>query len=141
MSRFFSKRFTPATDLPDLKGKVIIVTGGKYVHYFPCNPELIYSSSGIGYQMIKHVARRGGKIYLCARDESKANDAIAWLQAEGLAPGSGEIQWLQLDLTDPRKAKSSALEFIARETRLDVLGECPSTRNSSKFLMPLERSE
>lgn len=31
MSGFFSRRFDPAMDLPDLKGKVIIVTGGKCV--------------------------------------------------------------------------------------------------------------
>jgi len=43
------------------------------------------------------------------------------LEAEGLAPGHGEVVWLKLDLGDIRDAKKSAEDFLKRETRLDVL--------------------
>lgn len=74
---------------------------------------------------MKHLARRGAKVYLAARSESKATGAIAGLQAEGLGPGHGEVVWLKLDLSDPRTAKAAAEEFLGREARLDVLGVFP----------------
>ena len=69
---------------------------------------------------MKLLARRGAKVYLGARDESKATGAIAKLQAEGL--GRGQVVWLRVDLSDPRLTKVAAEEFMNRESRLDVLG-------------------
>ncbi|KAG1856359.1 NAD(P)-binding protein [Suillus subalutaceus] len=103
---FFSKSFDPATDLPDLSGKVILITGG---------------NTGIGYSTVKHLARRGAKVYMAARNQTKAEEAIAQLKAEGLGPGNGDVIWLELDLKDPRNAKKAAEEFMKQEKRLDVL--------------------
>jgi NAD(P)-dependent dehydrogenase (short-subunit alcohol dehydrogenase family) len=61
---------------------------------------------------------------MAARNQSKAEAAIAQLKAEGLGPGNGEVIWLELDLTDPQNAKKAAEEFIKREKRLDVLSLC-----------------
>jgi NAD(P)-dependent dehydrogenase (short-subunit alcohol dehydrogenase family) len=83
-----------------------------------CSP---FISSGLGYASIKYLARRGAKVYLAARNETKANDAIARLKEEGLDPGNGEVVWLKLDLSDPREAKKSAEHFLTLESRLDVL--------------------
>ncbi|KAF9225117.1 NAD(P)-binding protein [Gyrodon lividus] len=102
----FSKSFNPVTDLPDLSGRVVIVTGG---------------NAGIGYATVKHLARQGAKVYMAARNKSKAEEAIAKLKQEGLAPGNGEVVWLELDLSDPRNAKKTAEEFLSKESRLDVL--------------------
>jgi Short-chain dehydrogenases of various substrate specificities len=71
---------------------------------------------------VQHLARRGAKVYLAARDESRATEAIARLESEGLGPGNGDVIWLQLDLVNPRTAKMAAMDFLTRETRLDVLG-------------------
>ena len=79
-------------------------------------------SAGIGYSTVKHIARHGAKVYMAARNQSKAEAAIAQLKAEGLGPGNGEVVWLELDLKDPRNAKKAAEEFMKREKRLDVLG-------------------
>ena len=49
---------------------------------------------------------------------------MARLHSEGLAPGNGEVVWLELDLSYPRKVKQSAEDFLGKESRLDMLGEC-----------------
>ncbi|KAG2110145.1 NAD(P)-binding protein [Suillus cothurnatus] len=103
---FFSKSFDPVTDLPDLSGKVVLITGG---------------NTGIGYSTVKHLARRGAKVYMAARNQTKAEKAISQQKAEGLGPGNGDIIWLELDLKDPRNAKKAAEEFMKQEKRLDVL--------------------
>ena len=79
-------------------------------------------SSGIGYTATLHLARRGAKVYIGARNEQRAKAAIERMRAEGLQPGNGEVHWFQLDLSDPRKVKKSAEDFAAKEKRLDVLG-------------------
>ncbi|KAN0082541.1 hypothetical protein V8E55_008336 [Tylopilus felleus] len=104
----FSKSFDPITDLPDLSGKVIIVTGG---------------NAGIGYATVKHLARKGAKVYMAARNKVRAEEAIAKLKQEGLGPGNGEVIWLALDLADPRNAKTTAQDFMGKEERLDVLSK------------------
>ncbi|KAL0569739.1 hypothetical protein V5O48_012215, partial [Marasmius crinis-equi] len=112
--------FNLQTDLVDLKGKVAIVTGG---------------NRGIGYGTVQHLARAGAKVYLAARDEKKANDAIAQLNKEGFQPGNGEVVWLKLNLTDPREAKKAAEEFTSREKRLDIL-----VNNASVTRHPFEKT-
>jgi NAD(P)-dependent dehydrogenase (short-subunit alcohol dehydrogenase family) len=76
---------------------------------------------GIGYETVKFLARRGAKVYLGARDESKATGALEKLKEEGLSPGDGQVIWLGFDYSDPRLAKKAAEEFLKRETRLDIL--------------------
>lgn len=49
----------------------------------------------------------------------RALNAKQQLEKECLADGS--VEWLKLDLSDPRIAKESAEEFLKRESRLDIL--------------------
>ncbi|KAI0792460.1 NAD(P)-binding protein [Abortiporus biennis] len=105
MFGLFSKAlFSPVTDIPDLNGKVILVTGG---------------NANLGLHTIKHLARHGAKVYMGARSETRAKEALEQLKAEG--PGNGEVVWLKLDLSDPHKAKKGAEELLGLENRLDVL--------------------
>ncbi|KAH9933902.1 NAD(P)-binding protein [Fomitopsis serialis] len=108
MSSDTSRPFDPdnASDVPPLADKVVVVTGG---------------NGGIGYATIQHLARHGAKVYMAARSETKAQEAIERLHAEGLAPGNGQVLWLQLDLSDPVLAQKSARVLLAKEDRLDVL--------------------
>ena len=62
---------------------------------------------------------------MAARNKTKAEEAIAKLKQEGLEPGNGEVIWLELDLIDPRKAKTAAQEFMSKEKRLDILSKPP----------------
>ncbi|KAK1229234.1 hypothetical protein PQX77_007709 [Marasmius sp. AFHP31] len=98
--------FDPLSDLLDLRGKVAVVTGG---------------NRGNGYATVKHLARAGAKVYLGARNSTKAKEAIEHLRWEGLSPGHGQVVWLELDLSSPKAARRAAEEVIRLERRLDIL--------------------
>ncbi|KDR76489.1 hypothetical protein GALMADRAFT_246863 [Galerina marginata CBS 339.88] len=106
MGNIASRKFDPLTDLTDLTGKVAIVTG---------------ANTGIGLATVRHLARAGAKVYLAARDESRATGALAQLEHDGLGPGNGEVVWLKLDLSTLKEAKQAAEEFLKIEKRLDIL--------------------
>ncbi|KAJ7584977.1 NAD(P)-binding protein [Mycena floridula] len=119
MVAFLSRQFNATTDLPDLSGKVFVVTGG---------------NRGIGYSTVKHLYFHNAKVYLAARDKERALQAIDKLKKEREAfklrkpkmdCTKGELIWLPLDLKDPRLAKKSAEELLSKESgeggRLDVI--------------------
>lgn len=79
-------------------------------------------SAGIGLATVRYLVRNKAKVYLASRNEERVKAAIEKLKREGsVGPGSGEVAWLKLDLSDPKKAKVAALEFRKREKKLDVL--------------------
>ncbi|EEB91739.1 hypothetical protein MPER_09854 [Moniliophthora perniciosa FA553] len=103
---FWNRLFDPRRHIIDLQGKVVIVTGG---------------NRGTGYATIQHLLRGGAKVYMGARDEKKAKEAIEKLKKDESWKGKGEVSWLKLNLSDPREAKKAAEDFTTKEKRLDVL--------------------
>ncbi|KAI0061086.1 NAD-P-binding protein [Artomyces pyxidatus] len=102
-----TKSYDPTRDIPNLSGKVIVVTG---------------ANAGIGYQTTAQLAVHGAKVYLACRTESKAREAIASLEAENPSlRGQGRLHFLLLELSSLQLSKSAAEEFIEKEQRLDVL--------------------
>jgi NAD(P)-dependent dehydrogenase (short-subunit alcohol dehydrogenase family) len=99
-----SKKFDPTKEIPDLKGKIALVTGG---------------NASIGYHTVHQLARHGAKVYLGARSEERAKRAIEKMQHEGL--GTGSVEWLSLDLARARTAKAGAELFLTKEDKLDIL--------------------
>lgn len=91
-------------------------------------------SHGIGYATVKHLTLRGATVYLAARNEEKAKEAITSLEEEvagalkkpraRTAPSPGKIIFHYCDLSTPAQAKESAEKFVERESRLDVLSTC-----------------
>ncbi|TDL25722.1 NAD-binding protein [Rickenella mellea] len=89
-------------DIPDLSGKVMIVTGG---------------TAGLGLETVKVLLQNNAKVYLAARSESKAKKAI-----DGLKNETGrDAVFLNLDLASLDSIERAAKEFNEKETRLDVL--------------------
>lgn len=82
-----------ADDIPDLSGKVFIVTGG---------------NSGIGKETCKQLLLKNAKVYLAARSESRAQAALDELRKE---TGRTAI-FHKLDLSDLDATKQSAQEFL-----------------------------
>lgn len=54
-------------------------------------------------------------------DQDQTKEALDRVEREGREPGLGEVIWHELDLKDPRTAKSSAQSFMEKESRLDIL--------------------
>ncbi|CAL1709029.1 unnamed protein product [Somion occarium] len=94
-----------------------------------------------GFDPTKDISDLSGKVIIvtggnaAARSEEKAKAAIERLKKEGLAPENGEVIWLELDLSDPKKAKKSAEHFLNKEKRLDVL-----INNAAMLLTPYAKS-
>ncbi|KAG8864655.1 hypothetical protein FRB96_005160 [Tulasnella sp. 330] len=102
-----AKTYDPERDIPDLTGKVALVSGG---------------NTGIGLYTVAELLKHGVKVYLGSRSESRATGAIAQLRAEGYLDGTkGRVIWLPLDISTPASARAGAEEFSRRETRLDIL--------------------
>jgi len=70
---------------------------------------------------IRELARKGAKVYMGARSENRALDAIRKLKDEGI--GSGSVEFLRVDLASIKSAKKAADEFLLKENQLDILGE------------------
>lgn len=96
------KSWTTA-DIPDLTGKVMIVTG---------------ANSGIGYEAAKEFARMGAQTILACRNTDKAQAALAQIQAE-IPNATVEIR--QLDLSSLELVHDFAEGFRVKYDRLDVL--------------------
>jgi NAD(P)-dependent dehydrogenase (short-subunit alcohol dehydrogenase family) len=92
-----------ASDIPDQSGRPVLVTGG---------------NSGLGYQTVLQLARKGAHVLLGARDRTRGQAALDRLQAE--APGS-HIELAQLDLADLVSVERFATGYLASGRDLDVL--------------------
>ncbi|KAG8996896.1 hypothetical protein FRB94_010995 [Tulasnella sp. JGI-2019a] len=106
--RFFSQCYPPPSkfdidrDIPDLSGKVVIVTGG---------------NTGIGYQTIKALLAKNAKVYMASRSREKAEAAIAKLKHET----GKQALFLELDLASLDKVTRAAQEFKSKERELHIL--------------------
>jgi NAD(P)-dependent dehydrogenase (short-subunit alcohol dehydrogenase family) len=89
--------------IPDLKDKIVIVTGG---------------NTGIGYITCLELARKGATVYLAARSKERATDAIDRIKTQ--VPDA-KIVWLHLDLQDLKQVVQAANEFKQQESKLDIL--------------------
>ncbi|KZO91901.1 NAD-P-binding protein [Calocera viscosa TUFC12733] len=100
-------RFNPINDIPDLTGRIALVTG---------------ANSGLGYQTVQQLANHGAKVYLTTRSEAKALDTIRRLEeANPALKDTGRLQYLVIDFSLVTSAKAGAEEFLRKESRLDIL--------------------
>ncbi|KAK8016600.1 hypothetical protein PG993_014789 [Apiospora rasikravindrae] len=103
----FTQCFPPAPafvekDVPDLTGKVYIVTG---------------ATSGIGKELARILYSQNATVYLAGRREGGTVQHIKKAEPRS----AGALVFLSLDLSDLRSVKAAAERFLAAETRLHVL--------------------
>ncbi len=90
-------------DIPDLSGKVAVVTG---------------ANSGIGLGAAGLLADHGADVVMACRDPGRAQAALEKLQARG---PRGQVETMALDLADLASVRAFAEAYGARRERLDLL--------------------
>ncbi|KAL8692616.1 MAG: hypothetical protein Q9218_002403 [Villophora microphyllina] len=95
-------KFDPNKDIPDLSGKVYIITGG---------------TAGIGFGITAHVLQHyAAKIILLSQKEEHADEAIEALKGYG---DTAKVHWVQLDLKDLKQTDSVAKQ-LQSEKQIDA---------------------
>jgi len=107
-----------ATDIPDLIGKVVIITG---------------ANSGIGYESTREFARKGAEVILASRDLLKAERAIQDIRKD--IP-EAKLKFIQVDLASLKSVRNFAYEFKESYNSLDIL-----LNNAGIMLIPYGRTE
>jgi len=97
-------KFT-ADSVPDLSGKVMIITGG---------------NTGIGKETARVLLLHDAKVYIACRSAEKAAAAIDDLK-KVTGKGDDRILFLPVDLSDLASIKAGVDEYLTKETKLDVL--------------------
>ncbi|KAH7148230.1 retinol dehydrogenase [Dactylonectria macrodidyma] len=98
-------KFNPRTDIPDLSGKVIFVTGGNV---------------GLGRESILEFCKHNpAQIFLAARSKEKAQAAID--EIVKAVPNAAPIIFIELDLGSFDSVKRAANEFLSKSTQLHIL--------------------
>lgn len=92
-------------DIPDLAGKVYLVTG---------------ANTGIGKEVAQILYSKNAVVWMTARNPEKGANAVASIK-EAHPASKGRLELLHLDLSDLTTIKASAEKFLAGEKRLDVL--------------------
>jgi NAD(P)-dependent dehydrogenase (short-subunit alcohol dehydrogenase family) len=88
--------------------KVAIVTGG---------------NTGLGKEVVRHLALHNAKVYMATRTESRALSSIQELEKDHPEfKGRAAIVFLQIDLTSLVSCQTAARAFLEKEERLDMLG-------------------
>ncbi|CAK4030810.1 Hypothetical predicted protein [Lecanosticta acicola] len=100
----FSNKFDPNTDVPDLSGKVYVVTGG---------------SAGIGYGICAHLLQHNcAALYLLGNKEEHLQEASEGLKSYG---DTSKLHPAQINLADLKDTDQVAKDLSSKLSRLDAL--------------------
>lgn len=118
--------FNADRHIPDLTGRVVLVTGG---------------NAGLGLEMVQQLAKHGPKrIYLAARSQAKYDVALTeigrqWSRMKTHPVDTGMIVFLELDLASLASVRRAARQVLAQSDRLDLL-----INNAGIMAMPPART-
>ncbi|NHE58868.1 SDR family oxidoreductase [Cyclobacterium plantarum] len=106
-------------DLFNLKGKVIVVTGGSGLY---------------GKCLVEGMAEAGGTVITTSRNLQSAEKTAALFQSRGL-----DVQPMELDQADPGSVKQFAADLKEKYKRLDVFVNNAVSRPMKGYNGPLEQ--
>jgi retinol dehydrogenase 12 len=89
-------------DLPNLYGKVYLITGG---------------TSGIGFALAKILYSKDAKVYITSRTAASAEKTIGEIK-ESIQSDRGELAYLVVDLSDLATVALAVKSFLAEESML-----------------------
>ncbi|KAL2857215.1 retinol dehydrogenase [Aspergillus pseudoustus] len=107
----------PPTPMPDLSGKVAIVTGGH---------------TGLGFGTGIELAKAGARVYIASRSESKFKEAKRDIVAEY---PDADVRFLQVDLADLSSLNRAGRKFLQEESNLHLL-----VNNAGVMCVPYEET-
>jgi len=105
-------------DIPDQSGRVAVVTG---------------ANGGLGLEVARGLARRGGHVVMAARDQAKAEAAVTSIRGE-IPDASLALQ--PLDLASLASVREAAARILADNPRIDIL-----VNNAGVMGIPERRTE
>ncbi|KAL7314099.1 hypothetical protein PS15m_007754 [Mucor circinelloides] len=114
----FAKRSFAFNQIPDLKGKVAIITG---------------SNTGIGKVCALEMAKQGATVILACRNREKTMKVVDEIKAH---TGNQNVEFIQLNLLKLASVKEFADQFLARHSELHIL-----MNNAGVMMCPFGLSE
>jgi len=112
-----SEKWT-VSNVPDLTGKVIVITG---------------ATSGLGFEDAKVFAQKGATIILACRNMDKAKKTLAKILKK---QPNAQVEIMKLDLTSLDSIHKFATEFKEKYDRLDIL-----VNNAGIMMVPYQTTE
>ncbi|PVI04412.1 NAD(P)-binding protein [Periconia macrospinosa] len=104
MDSLMNNKFNPDEDIPDLSGKIFVVTGG---------------SAGIGFGIVAHlVQHKASKIYILSDKEKHAVETLEELANWG---DNSNVKWLECNLESLKQTDKVAKSLAKELTQLDAL--------------------
>ncbi|KAK9366110.1 hypothetical protein V1509DRAFT_630914 [Lipomyces kononenkoae] len=102
--RMAGKIFNPETDIPDLHGKIIFITGG---------------TAGLGKESVIALAKHNPEhIYFSGRDSTRAAAVISECRS---AASGVSVTFIECDLASLASVENAAKQFTSQSQRLDIL--------------------
>ncbi len=105
------------SDIPDLTGKVAVVTG---------------ANGGLGLESAKALAGAGAHVVMAARDQQKARSAFDDIKAEH---PDASLEIVELDLAALASVRTAAAAIVAKHPEVDIL-----LNNAGLMAMPERRT-
>lgn len=109
-------------NVPDLSGKVALVTGG---------------SEGIGYGCTHTLLTHNiSKLFIISLEKDIASDAVNAIRDEMGEETAKKVEWMQCDLSDWEETSKTAFQIAEKTDRLDII-----INNAGRGIMTAQRAK
>jgi NAD(P)-dependent dehydrogenase (short-subunit alcohol dehydrogenase family) len=106
-------------EVPDMSGKVAIVTG---------------ANSGVGFELTKTLATHGAEIYMACRSKQRGEEAAAKILYNH-PDAAGRLHVLECDLEDFPSIKNFAMEVLTTNKPIHLLANVAGQFTSAVSVM------